>query len=158
MSDRATTRDGLLPVVKYFLVGKSGTGLESMERRKASTVIWMRSAEIMASLACFLAALLFGVFYDLTPTQSAHLWMLEIGSEPAWVGLFTLMGVIILIGSLSRNRYIRGSCLAVAITFYSGVSYAALHAHAMPVSTSFFLATTFVLSAIWWAGPRRVGA
>lgn len=148
-----TTRDDGLTAVKWLDEPKSGTRATQTHR---SVVLWMRLAELGASVACFLAALLFSTLYDLSPSQIGHLWMLNIGSEEAWIGCFAALGFVLLVGALSTHRVLRGACLGVAITFYGGVSVAALKAHAMPISVSFFLATTLVLSATFLAGPRRV--
>lgn len=153
-SERPTTRDSGFSIVNRCPAEPRNV---TAERRKdwRAVVLWMRLAEFGAAGACFVAAILFAFVYDLAPTGVAHQWMLKIGSESAWIASFAAIGFVLTVGALSRGNAIRSACLAVGVTFFGGIATAALRAHAMPISTSFFLATTAVLSITFLAGPRR---
>ncbi len=109
-----------------------------------------RIAEFEAALFCVLAGTWFLLFADLTDVSVGHSWMLRIGPEPAWIAALYLIGGLILLAALSRPGLIRGAGLMAGITFFSGVAVAAIHAHAMPVSTCALIAHTAALTVSFW--------
>lgn len=111
---------------------------------------WYRIAEFEAALFCVLAGTWFLFFADLTDVSVGHSWMLRIGPEPAWIAALYLIGGLILLAALSRPGLIRGAGLMAGITFFSGVAVAAIHAHAMPVSTCALIAHTAALTVSFW--------
>ena len=61
-----------------------------------------------------------------------------------------LVGGLILVAALARPGVLRSSCLMAGITFFSGVAAAAIHAHAMPISSCAFTAHAAALAVSFW--------
>jgi len=111
---------------------------------------WYRIAEFEAALFCGLAALGLWLLTDLTDQPVAHRWMLHLGSEPAWIAGFAMVGALLLLAALSRPGLLRSAGLMAGITFFSGVAAAAIHSHAMPISSCAFVAHAAALAVSFW--------
>lgn len=113
-------------------------------------VNWYRIAEFEAALFCGLVALWLVLFGDLTNAQVSHRWMLSLGSELAWIVVFGVAGVLLMVAAIVQQSMIRGALLMVAISFFSGLAAASIHADAIPIASCSFMAHALALTVSFW--------